>query len=206
MNSSSINCICATNPRCQSLVAIYSNDEFTDRGRGPEPVYIVSGVVASCFIINSLMLSTLECFYSNSDCMLTISSYIEEAYHRVADYPQPINVSLLVYDSASSRFAPNATIASIIKEIMVEKWNPSSFYSHYYELCAPINCAYSETRRANSAIGIIMSLVSTIGGLHATLKLITPYIVHTTSYFLKQIRRKPRHHHHQQQQERRISN
>lgn len=205
MNSSSVNCICATNPNCQSSVAIYSNDEFTDDGSDPDPVYIVPGVVASCFIINSLMLSTLECFYSTSDCMSIIHSYIEEAYHRVTDYPQPIDVRPLVYDSTSSRFAPKATIGLIIREIMIEKWNPSTSYSHYYELCAPINCAYSDARRVNSAINIITLLISTIGGLCATLKLITPRIVHTISHFWRwlHVRRHPRE---QRQQERRISN
>ena len=205
MNSSSVNCICATNPNCQSLVAIYSNDEFTDDGRGPDPVYIVPGAVTSCFVINSLMLSTLECFYSNSDCMSIIRSYIEEAYHRVTDYPQPIDVRLLVYDSTSSRFVPRATIGLIIREIMIEKWNPSTFYSHYYELCAPINCAYSDARYANSGIEIIILLISTIGGLCTTLKLITPNIVHTISHFWRWLH-VTRHHRGQRQQTRPISN
>ena len=185
INSTAINCICATNPHCQSLVGIYNNDQFIDSPKKPDLAYIVPGLIAGCFAIDSLMFSTFECFYSNSNCISIISSYIEQPYHQSTDYPQPIDVQPLVYDSQASRFNPKTPIVSIVRDIMIEKWNPSISYHHYYDICAPNYCSYSRTLRANTSVGIITLLLSTIGGLCASLRMITPYIFQTSHRLIR---------------------
>ena len=64
-------CNCATDPYClqpQQFYAyryIQNNQVFT-------PVYTVPGSFLGCFVVDSLLFSTLECYYSNSDCLSTL--------------------------------------------------------------------------------------------------------------------------------------
>ena len=183
--SRSINCICATNPHCQSLLAIYKVDELDVFFSNVSIAYEVPGMIEGCFVIDSLMLSTLECFYSHLNCLPIINSYIEETYHRYVDFPQWIDVRPLFYDPMFNQFPPNTSIRTIVKEMMIEKWNPSSSYNRYYELCAPSYCTYSNTIRAQTNLQVIVLLISIIGGLSSTLSLITPYLVKFVYYLLK---------------------
>lgn len=182
------------------MVGIYSNHLFVDSPSNPDLAYIVPGFIEGCFIINSLMLSTLECFYPNSDCISVLSGFIEEPYHQSTDYPRPIDIQPLVDDALSSRFRPKSTIASIVREMMIEKWNPSISYHNYYDLCAPSYCAYSTTLRTQTNIGIITILLSTIGGLCTSLKLITPYLFQIVHHLFRWVSHR-RNHHDQQHQE-----
>ena len=140
------------------------------------------------------MLSTLECFYPDSDCISVLSNFIEEPYHQSTDYPRSIDVQPLVYDALSSRFGSKATIASIVREMMIEKWNSSISYHDYYDLCAPSYCAYSTTLRARTSVGIITILLSTIGGLCASLKLITPYLFQIVHHLFGWTNHRRNHH------------
>jgi hypothetical protein len=101
------------------------------------------------------------------------------------DNPKPIDVRPLVYDPISNRFPPNTSIGTIVKEMMIEKWNPSSSYNRYYESCAPSYCTYSNTIPAKTNFEIIVSLISIIGGLSSPLSLITPYLVKFVYRLLK---------------------
>jgi len=112
------------------------------------------------------------------------------------DYPKWFDVRPLVYHRMLNHFTPNASMESIVKEMMIEKWNPSIFYKQYYELCAPSYCTYSSTVRAKTTVGIIVSLISTIGGLCSSLKFITPYFVQFVGRLFRLTNRRQR----QQQQ------
>ncbi|CAF1242625.1 unnamed protein product [Adineta steineri] len=87
------------------------------------------------------------------------------------------HISPLINDPTRSRFPPNTLVSTIFKEMMVEEWNVSSSYKDFYESCAPIYCTYSEKMRTNTIVGIILTLMSVIGGLIVSLRLITPYLV-----------------------------
>ncbi|CAF0819652.1 unnamed protein product [Adineta steineri] len=50
----------------------------------------------------------------------------------------------LVYNSTSSRFPPNISISKIIKNMTIERWNPSYPYDQFYKSCAPSFCIYSK--------------------------------------------------------------
>lgn len=176
INSTSINCICATNPHCQNLVAIYEGDETDYEYINIRIVYKIPGLIAGCYVSNSLMLSTLECFYSHSNCLSILNNYILEMYYRYEDFPQWAEIRRLIYDPISS-FPPNISISKIVKEMMIERWNPFSSYNRYYELCAPSYCTYSDTIRAENGIEIIITLLSMIGGFSSALVIITPYLV-----------------------------
>ena len=138
--------------------------------------YLVPGAVAGCFVIDSLLFSTLECFHMNS-CLSMYYKQIDKTITMQSKnitwfYPKP-----LVYDEASSHFPLNDSLSVIVKEMMVEQWNSSYSFKHYYEVCAPSYCTYSDMTRTNSFIGVLIKLISTVAGLIAALRLITPQLV-----------------------------
>ncbi|CAF1176295.1 unnamed protein product [Adineta steineri] len=189
INSGKVNCICATNPNCEDPVAVDNNDYVYDHV-DVEIAYIVPGSIAGCSSSHSLQLSTLECFYSDSDCFSIVMNYIQKAYFANVLYPVWFDPSPLIYDSRLSRFPPNTSINTIVKNIMVEEWNPSTSYNNFYESCAPNYCTYSQTIPTNSVVGVIIKLVSMIGGLIVSLHLITPLLVKFIIYLLSMINKR----------------
>ena len=177
MNSTNVNCICATNPHCQNPIAIYDVDTKLDGSYTFHIAYTVPGFIQGCFAIDSLLLSTLECFYSNSNCSLIIKNYIRDAYIQTTAYPLSFDIRSLIYDPTVNRFAPNISIEMIVKHMMIERWNISISYDNYYEICAPNYCTYSYSIRTKSAIGVMITLLSMLGGLIVSLRLITPQLV-----------------------------
>ena len=178
ITSTLVNCICATNPNCQSSVAIYDIDHtWSDYSFVFNITYIVPGSVAGCSSFDSLLLSTLQCFHSDSDCFSVLVSYIQKAYLNNAENPSWFDVHPLVYNPTSSRFPPNTTISMIVKDIMIEQWNSSFSYDRFYKVCAPSYCSYSEKIRMKSIVGMIVTLIAMTGSLTVSLRLVTSQLV-----------------------------
>ncbi|CAF1166616.1 unnamed protein product [Adineta steineri] len=107
----------------------------------------------------------------------------------------------LVYDPERSRFPPNTLISIIIKEMMVEQWNPSLSYKDFYESCAPNYCTYYKKIRTKTIVGIFTSLLSMIGGLAVSLRLITPHFIKFLFNLWATIRKRKQEQQEQQQQQ-----
>jgi hypothetical protein len=178
INSTLTICICATNPHCNSSVPIYKVEPVNI-------IYIVPGWIEACSPIDSLLLSTLECFYSDLDCFSVLINEIKEAHIFNVEYPYWFDVDPLVYNSTLSRFPQNSSLLMIVKEMMIEQWNSSLSYNNFYESCAPSYCSYSEETGKNTIIAVIIILVSTIDGLIISLQLITPPLVKFVYYLLR---------------------
>ncbi|CAF1154453.1 unnamed protein product [Adineta steineri] len=141
LKTKAVDCICATDPYCQTPVVdpvdqVYTlalATSFND----------VPGQVLSCFKFDSVLLSTLECYYSDS-CLALSYKYINLTLYNTDTDFKMVNATLLVYDLVSSRFPPNTSISAILKELMIEQWNSSFSFDRYYETCAPIKCTYSQ--------------------------------------------------------------
>ncbi|CAF0927784.1 unnamed protein product [Adineta steineri] len=80
----------------------------------------------------------------------------------------------LIYDQASSRFPPKTTISTIVQAVMVDQWNFVYSYDLYWKACAPAYCTYSDSIHTNNFVGILIIMISMIGGLMAALRLIIP--------------------------------
>ena len=198
VHSTLVNCICATNTDCKSPSAFYNITPNSNEDCDYSLNYILQGLVAGCSPIDSLLLSTLECFYSDTDCPTILSKYL------LADFPPDFQNLLffevypLVYDSTLSRFPPNTSIGLIVQDMMIERWNLSTSYNRFYELCAPTYCTYSQNIRTKTLIGVIIRLLSMVGGLTVSLRLITPRFVRFIFRLLKWITEKKRHQQEQQ--------
>ncbi|CAF1395548.1 unnamed protein product [Adineta steineri] len=174
LKTKAVDCICATDPYCQTPVVdpidqMYIWNPTTSFNEVP-------GQVIGCFNFDSVLLSTLECYYSDS-CLALSYKYINFTLDQFDTGLKKVNAKLLVYDPKASRFPPNTLIETILKELMIEQWSSSFSFNRYYETCSPIKCTYSQITRTSSFIGTLLLLMSSIGGLTAALRLITPLLI-----------------------------
>ncbi|CAF3744343.1 unnamed protein product [Adineta steineri] len=177
-DDTSIECICATNPQCQSQVLLPDWQTIVIGGHNLSGPYTMPGMIAGCFTIDSFLLSTLECFYSNF-CLSILYYYMNETkYGSYQDYGiSLIDVLPLVYESLMSLFPPNTSLKIIVQQMMVEQWNSLLSFDNYYETCSPTYCTYTQTVRTKTFVGVVITFVSTIGGLTVALRLITVQLI-----------------------------
>ncbi len=195
VNLSSIDCICGTDPHCQAPAAIYDVDFALTSKMTYSVDYIVPYSITGCSTFSSLLLSQFGCLYADSNCFLILMNYIRDTYVQNVEYPSWFDPRPLVYDPTLSRYPPNTSISEIVKEIMLERWNPSYSYNSFYESCAPSYCTYSERIRTKNIVGAIIVLISIIGGLTMSLRLIIPHLVKFIIGLLRKIKQRQ----HQQQ-------
>ena len=150
--------------------------------------YIVPDSFLGCSEINSLLLSTLECFFSDSICFDIARNYLQQTYVWNINSVFPIfeineaspvwfNAKPLIYNSTTTNLYRNTSISTIMQNLMIEQWNPSYSYENFYQLCSPNYCMFRTRVRTNSLIQIIVLFISMIGGLMISIRLIAPYLV-----------------------------
>ncbi|CAF1487303.1 unnamed protein product, partial [Rotaria sordida] len=140
-------CSCARSSACQIPMGIFVYNwtifDYVELFRIPN-------FFTGCFLVESLLESTLECFYDHQ-CMKIIESYTSNT---------TTNFSLL----DTTRNSPNETVQSIINRLMIDAWQSNISFSAYYKMCSPLSCTYEQTRRHD-----IVYLISSIFGLFAGL-------------------------------------
>ncbi len=119
-----------------------------------------------CYVIESLLQSTLECFF-NQQCIDQLQGYISPSSSMMVT---ALDLSL------PSLYSTNSTIQELVDSLMIEQWNVSVNYEKYYNECRPIQCIYTfETR--NDLIYIVTTLFAIAGGLTTVLKFILPRLM-----------------------------
>ena len=160
-------CICYENSQCTSkLFILDAENSFLS--------WHVPGFYRGCFIIQALRKSQLGCFY-NQTCLEELEQHFQST---LPFTPTPLNASQLLH------FNTNTTIGSIIDQLMVDQWNGSEIFAHYYHACSPKKCSYTIVTRDN-LIGIVVTLVGLIGGLITILKLVVPHTVNAIRLMIK---------------------
>jgi hypothetical protein len=143
----------------------------------PKSLFDVPGLRMGCYMIESLLQSTLECFYSQT-CIDTLRSYL------TVSSSMPV---IALNASLSSVYNVNSTIQELVDNLMIEQWNASPTYERYYNECHPTQCTYTfETR--NDLIYIFTTLFGITGGLTTVLKLIVPRLVKFIMYCIQKQR------------------
>ncbi|CAF2904302.1 unnamed protein product [Rotaria sp. Silwood2] len=162
------NCSCALSDECKNTISLYN---YTiDLSVPPRGVlFNIPHMYKSCFNMQSLLLSSLECFFEQ-----TCFDPIQEIINVIANFYFIINGSVLLTNS--TRFPPKTTVGEIINELMIERWYENVRYVEYYQQCAPEQCSYLLTFR-NNALYIVTTIIGLFGGLSVALKIIVPIIV-----------------------------
>jgi hypothetical protein len=131
-------------------------------------VYLTS-LIIKCFPIESVLLSTLECWY-DPDCMALLRDY-----YAWAGVPTLMNISLLV-STIHSRFSINTTIEVLMQALFLENWTLSFSYDQYYITCAPISCTFTIEQQFDLFL-FIVTAVAVYGGLNKGLRMLIPLLV-----------------------------
>ena len=129
-------------------------------------LFIVPGMYSGCFLVESLLQSTLECFYSDS-CFNQLTGYISTT---------TLSNATILNATASSRYLPTTNVSDIVNQLMLETWNWTMMYDKYYAECEPYECRYTIKTR-NDIVYIVTTLIGLIGGLVTALKITIPLLV-----------------------------
>jgi hypothetical protein len=149
---------------CASSVACISQSSIYDYSSGIS-LFDVPGFYTGCYVIESLLQSTLQCFY-DQQC-------VDHLLHQISLTPR-IEVASL--DESLSKYSANLTIQKLVDNLMIEEWNYSSSFENYYNQCQPIKCIHTlETN--NDIIYIATTLFGISGGLITVLKIIIPRLI-----------------------------
>ena len=162
------NCTCGTNAACHQSVGLCT----------PKRRHQIQGMLFSCFMSDSLLMSTTECFF-NQSCLDTIKLYMRSS--------APIYSKLIALNSSkASRYRINETIGTIVNNLFIENWNSIYSYSNYYEKCKPDHCAYM-IQQGPSYVSVFTQCLGIYGGLSIIIRFLIPLLVNVT-------RRKKRQH------------
>lgn len=152
-------CSCLFSSKCFSTATFYDQSGFAK-------LFEVPGLKTGCYVLESLLQSSLECFY-NETCLSLLNMHL--------GYP---NSSFMVVMNATGndRSALNSTVHDLLEELFVETWNHTIFFANYFHECKPSRCSYSE-RKESSAIYVLTSVIGIIGGLVTVLRILVPKII-----------------------------
>ncbi|CAF1177877.1 unnamed protein product [Adineta ricciae] len=116
----------------------------------------IPGLYVGCYPLEALLTSSLQCFLDSS-CFQQI---------------QLQNTSFNPLDSyIASRFPQNASVETLINQLMVEEWSKSIFYEKYFNECYPLSCTYSYFQHRGS-IDVLTNIIGLYGGLVISVKVI----------------------------------
>ncbi|CAF2956088.1 unnamed protein product [Rotaria sp. Silwood2] len=152
-------CLCALHLGCgEPMVIVHAAKRMT-----------VPGFVWRCSAMDSILSSTLQCLYSNTNCLqFILLRYIN--YTNVAVPVPPLNISQLI------RTSSNSTVSTLADNLFVEEWKKSLSYVQYFNICAPSICWYTYVKRANY-LYVIRMFLTVYGGLTLALSLLVPLMV-----------------------------
>jgi hypothetical protein len=160
-------CNCASLSTCIIQSAIYTYPPLAR-------IFQIPGFYTGCYVIESLLQSTLECFY-NQECIDKLQSFSLST----------LSMNVTALDSSLSNHSfINSTIKDLLEHLMIEQWNVSPMYERYYNECQPIQCTYTvETR--NDVIYIVTTLFGIAGGLTTVLELVVPRLVKFIMHYIR---------------------
>ncbi|CAF1450755.1 unnamed protein product [Adineta steineri] len=176
-NSYNTYCDCTTMSNCTFQAGYYnyairpSQNMSSVYQPSPSPMFIVPGMLVGCLPHDSMLQSTLECFYNRS-CLDLIG---------ISQAIIPLNATF------PSRFQVNTTVNTMFEQLFVETWQNSSKFTSYYSACRPEACSYTYTQRGNFLYAMTM-LLSLIGGLTTILGILVPLLVQLFRHLLVKCR------------------
>ena len=165
-------CSCLLSGECTRPVGFYVQQMKDFHAK---PNISVPGLVLSCYAMDSVFLSTLECFYNQSCVQFLIDHYDFD----VVGLIRPLDhraTQIQALSNERSRFSSNTTIDDIFSQLFVEEWISSTNYTAYYTRCYPLQCTYSVRKRFRAAYMLAMML-GFYGGLSAILDIVLPLMV-----------------------------
>ncbi|CAF1153558.1 unnamed protein product [Rotaria sordida] len=174
-------CSCATSRQCSSPAALFYSNSII--------LHIIDGLRFGCTILESLLLSSLECFYSSTclqgllDAMPLGGPWYDWQYDVPSDYFLPINHS-------TSNFAINDTIETIVNRMFIDSWNINISYELFFESCASRQCSLTYNYRFDP-LYVLTTFLSIFVSLSLALHFLVPWLVTFMNKILNRCRVAP---------------
>ena len=146
----------------------------------PPAMFIIPGMNVGCMPYDAISSSTLECFFSSA-CLNITAQWISNL--SASDRPKPLNNSKL------TKFLVNSSIASILDEQMIDRWNNTVDFAAYYSICAPSQCTYTFIGHENF-LYVIALIIGLVGSLNISFRIIAPLKIQVGRYLIQKIRNK----------------
>jgi hypothetical protein len=124
-----------------------------------------------CSVVETVLSSTFECLY-NQTCIDSLLNILPTG---LPSFSYQMNISAINV-SNKNHFKRNTPIQNIADELFIEEWQNNSFYSSFYNQCAPIYCSY-KTKRNDYVIFTISKVLGLYGGLTFALQFTVPLVV-----------------------------
>lgn len=157
-------CSCGTRNDCVEPGGIFLSGDGTR-------YFTIPGWNVGCSVTETLLRSTLECFY-NASCIFLI-----QAYGRIIFQGLPGRANVTAMNaSIPSRYASNVMIQNMVDLLFVEQWQVDKSYSAFYRRCSPSYCSYAIEER-NSPLFILSRVLGLYGGLTISLRFIIPHLI-----------------------------
>ena len=168
----SIRCECRSNVNCimpASFTAPFGYiglNDFT-----PTILWTIPGFNVGCMPIDSILASTLQCFYDQT-CVNQLISFFPTREVFTA-----MNVT------RNSSFNQYSTVKTLADQLMLEEWVLTNLsYEKYYIQCAPSSCLYTRMDRYT-----MIFVLSKIVGLLSILTLVLAFIIPNLVTFIKNL-------------------
>ena len=131
----------------------------------------VVGFRIGCTPSESLLTSTLECFYDVQcvDLIQNKTRYFLFDPNVEIEVVQPLPL-------VNSRFMIHARISDLVRELFVEDWSTNINYSSYFDSCSPSLCTYTYIKRFDM-LHVVTQILGLFGGLNLLFKWISPILV-----------------------------
>ena len=149
-------CLCALHLNCTSQPYFSEMNSFEKKP--------IKGLRIGCTPTESLLSSTLECFYDHS-CVNMLKEYMNYSH-----LLQPLSIT------KTNQSQINLTLSDLVKNLFIDRWITTKNYSSYYQQCSPLLCSYSYVEQVN-LVYIASFLLGFYGGLSIVLNWICPKVI-----------------------------
>ncbi|CAF1545437.1 unnamed protein product [Adineta steineri] len=125
---------------------------------------IIDGMVFGCYLLETVLLSSLSCFYSET----CISNF----RYILGAIPFPVQA----LNDSLTRFSVNDTIETMAYQMFIESWASNVSYEKFYNSCSPNYCMYTYYYRFDM-LQLLTTFLSVFAGLSLGIRFVVPYIV-----------------------------
>ena len=177
-------CKCSISNACSRQQGFYCRSASC-QSAAPSPNQTIPGLNIGCFPLNSVLLSTLECFY-NASC---IQMLLDWRLFLVADVYYPLDLNVKPLDLNTSRqYLPTTPLEEIISGLLIEDWAVKTNDTAYYDQCKPQICTYNYVA-GFEAIYVATTIIGILGGLSLVLRLTVPVLLRIVMQQMERQRR-----------------
>lgn len=160
-------CSCATSSSCFEPTAFLNGSNV--------PYYTVENIFQGCTPLDSLLMSSLSCFFSET-CLNAFLSAIP-----LANFPPPwgeefFSMAPLNFSSNNTQFQTNDTLETIINALFIGSWSSDISYERYFNACQPLHCTHLHEQRLD-VVYVATTFLSIFSGLSTILRFGTPRLM-----------------------------